>query len=135
MEIVPRAVGDGTALAGKAHKGDGMLQLGDTTASEEIQFQSISLDEYVAKGALSPTVMKIDVDGYELCVLNGARECLAKYRPRLWVEMHPGFLAAQGKSQDDVLNLLRQTGYAICFFEDYDLPHAKISYHIWCVFR
>jgi FkbM family methyltransferase len=135
VEIVPLAVGQGAAMAGKVHKGDGMLRLGDAAASEEMQFESISLDDYVAKGAPPPSVMKIDVDGYELQVLSGARHCLARHRPRLWLEVHPEFLAAQRRSHEEVLESLKQAGYDLIFFEDRELPTWKQAYHVWCVSR
>lgn len=133
VEVVPRAVGDGSALAGKVHKEDGMLRLGDATATEDVRFVSISLDEYISHGALPPSIMKIDVDGYELSVLNGARNCLGRYRPRLWLEVHPGFLKAQGKSHEQVLAWLRQAGYDITFFADHKLPTWEKAFHVWCV--
>jgi len=132
--ITPLAVGDGNSLKGKLNEQDVvMFRLGDGEASPgEVEFPAVSLDEYIARGAPAPSVVKIDVDGFELSVLRGARACLARHRPRLWMEVHPGFLKAQKKSPDDVLNLLRETGYTIVFYDDYNLPGATVSYHIWC---
>lgn len=132
FQINPLAVSDGNSLTGGVNEQDAMLRLGDAAASAKTEFLAITLDEYIAGGAPPPTIMKIDVDGFELHVLRGARKCLAQFRPRLWLEVHPGFLAAQGKSPDDVLNVLRETGYAVSFFDDYNLPGAKNSYHVWC---
>ena len=77
--------------------------------------------------------MKIDVEGYELSVLQGARHCLEKHRPRLWLEVHPNFLGAQGKSEEAVFQPLRQAGYALSFFEDHASPYRGVSFHVWCV--
>jgi FkbM family methyltransferase len=132
FKINPLAVGDGSSLSGNIDQRGGMFRLGDQTASAEQQFPAITLDEYIMRGAPVPTVMKVDVDGFELHVLRGAHECLRKRRPRLWLEVHPEFLKAQGISPDDVLNLLREAGYTISFFDDLNLPGAKFSYHVWC---
>jgi len=133
IQINALAVGDGNSLTGRVNEQDAMLRLGDSqTSPTATDFPSISLDEYVAGGASAPTVIKLDVDGFELHVLRGARECLRKHRPRLWMEVHPVFLKAQGKSPDDVLKLLRVTGYTVLFFDDFNLPDSKFSYHIWC---
>jgi hypothetical protein len=45
----------------------------------------------------SPGFIKIDVEGYELPVLLGARRLIEKYRPNLFVEVHPQF--QQDKSE------------------------------------
>lgn len=132
--IVPSAVGDGNPLP--ANELDDMLCAGDATKFPgAMEVRTVSLDRYVADGNPAPTIMKIDVEGYELQVLTGARECLNKHRPRLWLEVHPEFLKAQRKSPDGVLKILRQAGYEISFFDDYNSLSSEISYHIWCVSR
>jgi FkbM family methyltransferase len=133
IHINALAVGDGGALAGNVNEQYAMLRLGDRQASATAtDFPSISLDDYVTRGAPAPAVIKLDVDGFELHVLHGAHECLRRHRPRLWLEIHPTYLAEQGRSPDDVLNLLRATGYAIVFYDDSNSPDSKFSYHVWC---
>ena len=77
--------------------------------------------------------MKIDVEGYEWGVLQGAENCLRQRRPRLWLEVHPGFLQAQGKSHEELLDWLRKIGYQLSFFWDSELPAAKKAFHVWCI--
>lgn len=132
LEILNIAVGDASSIKGKLNSRDGMLKLGDEGAGEELEVKSISLDEYVASGAPPPSIAKIDVEGYEWHVLNGAHECLKRYRPRIWLELHPQYLKAQEKTYEDVLDCLRQVGYSISFLaEDKDLDQ-KPSFHVWC---
>ena len=109
------------------------FRLGDReTSSVAQQFPAITLDSYVEKGAEGPTLMKIDVEGFELEVLRGAHSALTKYHPRLWVEVHPKYLSAQNKSAEDVLKLLRELKYELSFFSDHDSPSSADSYHVWC---
>ena len=130
--IVPCAVGDGTMLS--ANEQDDMLCADAASRSPGAkEVRTISLDRYIADGNPAPTIMKIDVEGYELQILAGARECLKTHRPRLWLEVHPEFLKGQKQSPDDVLRILRQAGYEISYFDDYHVPSSKTSYHIWCV--
>jgi FkbM family methyltransferase len=132
FKINPLAVGDGSPVMGNVNEQDVMLRLGDTNAMTPMIFSSVSLDEYIASGNLAPTIIKIDVEGFELQVLQGGQNCLRQHRPSLWLEVHVEFLAAQKKTANDVLNLLREMGYTISFFNDYNSPAGKISYHVWC---
>ncbi len=57
-------------------------------------------------------VLKIDVEGFEGEVLAGARVCLES-KPRIFLEVHPVFLAARGKRPIDVLAPLGAAGYVL----------------------
>lgn len=57
--------------------------------------------------------LKIDVEGAELAVLRGARQTLARFRPRLLVELNPAALRAAGSEPDDLLSLLHDFGYHV----------------------
>jgi len=131
FQVNALAVGDGHPVVGSVNEGDVMLRLGDAAASGANQFKSISVDEYIAAGNPPPSLMKIDVDGFEIQVLTGAKNCLRQNHPRLWLEVHPTFLKNQGKSVDDVLGLLKATGYKPVFFDDYSNEN-QTSYHLWC---
>jgi len=50
--------------------------------------------------------MKIDCEGYELKILQGAREILRRDRPVLLIEVHPQFLPQFGGSVRQVVEFL-----------------------------
>ena len=50
--------------------------------------------------------VKIDVQGMELETLGGMRDALARWRPRIVLELHAGV------SREAVLSLLRELGYS-----------------------
>jgi len=72
-----------------------------------------SLDSLVRELDLRPTLVKIDVEGFELEVLTGAKGLLQETRPTLAVEIHPPQLEMSGGSDRAVLAALEQLGYAI----------------------
>jgi FkbM family methyltransferase len=64
----------------------------------------VTLDTELAKTTVS--LMKIDCEGYELKILQGAREVLRRDRPVLLIEVHPQFLPQFGGSVRQVVDFL-----------------------------
>lgn len=50
--------------------------------------ESVSLDDFTAMGYPFPDLVKIDVEGAEEFVLNGAEDLIGKKRPVLFIEVH-----------------------------------------------
>lgn len=57
-------------------------------------------------------LLKIDVDGYDFKVLEGATELLRKFKPCVLIELGEHTLNAQGDSVRDIFGLLRSLGYS-----------------------
>jgi FkbM family methyltransferase len=75
---------------------------------------AVSLDDFFAAGFATPAVIKIDVEGAELKVLQGMRGILGRGGDlRLLVEIHPGPLAALGASAGELLGFLFAHGFAV----------------------
>jgi FkbM family methyltransferase len=60
---------------------------------------------------LTPSVIKIDVEGAELLALRGARMVLSCHSPVLFVAVHPGAMRALGTSPLELVEHLRELGY------------------------
>lgn len=65
----------------------------------------ITVDSEIADGASPPQFMKIDVEGHELDVLEGARNTLRDHRPNLILEV--------SRSHDEICELLKDADYQI----------------------
>lgn len=75
------------------------------------------LDDFVrAEGLSRVDVIKMDVEGAEHRVLEGARETLQQFRPILLLELLDQALRFQSSSAAAVVGLLRQAGYTIYDF-------------------
>ena len=73
----------------------------------------ITLDEEFA-GQPSPTVVKIDVEGYELRVLRGMRSLLERGSLRsMFIEVHPPLMANLGDDPGQLLDLLQASGFRV----------------------
>jgi FkbM family methyltransferase len=86
-----------------------------------------TVDDLCARLGFRPDLMKIDVEGYELAVLVGARETLARERPRLFLELHPERLRELGGSVEEVVSLLTGIGYRFMRLDGAPLHAAAVA--------
>ena len=86
---------------------DGLLEDGSI-----IEIETTTLDSFSRQSGLVPDVIKIDVEGAELWVCEGAEEIIAKRRPVLLFATHPLWLP-EGQRIEDLFGLLARWGYRI----------------------
>lgn len=72
----------------------------------------VTIDGFCAQHGLTPDMIKIDVEGWELAVLRGARHTIHKAGQRLslFVELHPSIWPALGVTRRDVMDELDRLG-------------------------
>jgi FkbM family methyltransferase len=126
VTVVPSAVGssEGTAalqIASGVHSGHntlGALVYDDAPAVGVEHVPVERLDAVIDRlGVARVDVIKIDVEGAEMHVLEGARGTLASQRPILMVEANDDALRAQGASTAALFAFLRnELDYAILIF-------------------
>jgi FkbM family methyltransferase len=73
---------------------------------------TVTLDTYCAETGVRPDLVKIDVEGAELLVLQGAGHLLSESHPSLIVAVHPYWLP-RGQSPAQLRELLTAHGYTI----------------------
>ncbi len=69
----------------------------------------ITLDDFLC--GLPVHFIKLDVEGDELAVLAGAKNTLAKWRPKMLIEIHAVHLHRIGRSAKDILDVLDSLKY------------------------
>ena len=72
-----------------------------------------TLDSFCAKHGIRPDIIKIDVEGAEFSVLEGASSILAEARPLLIVSVHPQHLEALGRNAGELHGLAAASGYTV----------------------
>ena len=123
MEIVPKAVtkidaaatpfivvGSGDAVMNSLVELDEVKS--DPRGNSVIQVEAITLDSYSQQTGLTPAMIKIDTEGAELWVCEGARRLLAESHPILIIATHPAWLP-DGQKIEDLFAMLSGYGYHI----------------------
>ncbi len=79
---------------------------------KEVDCQVTTIDEFVKEGKLeSVDFIKIDVEGNEKFVLEGARETLEKYHPLIYCELLRKHAKRFGYHPNDVIAYMKELGY------------------------
>jgi FkbM family methyltransferase len=116
VDVVPAAVAD-AAGEGVLHacEADGMSRLGAPNPeldgrTSALRVPVLTLDDYFERAVVAPAWLLVDVEGFELSVLAGARRLLATSgrNLRILVEMHPDSWALTGHTRSSAEALLAE---------------------------
>jgi FkbM family methyltransferase len=93
-----------------ANIGETLVNVRMGTVVEEILI--IALDEEISKINLpAPDFIKIDTEGWEIEVLRGARDTLARHRPTLFLEMHGATMSEKSQKVREIVAFLWELNY------------------------
>lgn len=117
VKVVASAVGEASGEAILyAAEADGMSRLGAPnkalTGSVETKVTVVTLDEYCRSTGVQPDWLLIDIEGFEIAALEGAREVIRRGRGELGiiVEMHPDVWDSANTTLDKTEALLTALG-------------------------
>jgi FkbM family methyltransferase len=142
VQIIQSLVGDHDGAqvpffesAGPHGQNSIVLKGGDKLSSEwggyaKTERPQISLDSHCQRFDLAPEVIKIDVEGGELGVLRGARTVLSRYRPLLFLSVHPREIQLAGESLDALRALLDEIGYEARDLEGHPVAEFRLDEYV-----
>lgn len=79
-----------------------------------ITLNATSVDDFVRKQKIAKVdFMKIDAEGVEYKVLNGAKETLKTHRPLVILALHPTAIITNGDSLKEIYTFVKDIGYKI----------------------
>jgi FkbM family methyltransferase len=97
----------------------GLIPLG---GKRQISVPMVRLDDEAKSLGRYPSLIKIDVEGGEMMVLQGAESILQYQRPVLLLSLHPKALIEINLSPDSILSYLRDLGYNLrVLSEDHEI--------------
>lgn len=85
----------------------------------QVAVEIMTLDDVIRSRGFTPDIVKIDVEGWEVNVLNGATKTIHVFKPILIIEVHPRQMRNIGHNQEMVSLFLRDHGYLIYAFDDH----------------
>ncbi|HET8669152.1 MAG TPA: FkbM family methyltransferase, partial [Candidatus Saccharimonadales bacterium] len=83
----------------------------------QIEVPVVTLDKFVSKEKLDVDLLKIDVEGYEGFVLQGAKDLIVKQKPTIFMEYLPDLMSRSDFDINDLRSLLFDH-YKYCFVVD-----------------
>lgn len=89
--------------------------LQDTVSGAQVETIPVTtLDkDFEENGLPVPDLIKIDIEGWELQALKGARNLLRRFGPALYLEMHGETMADKKRKVEDIVQLLEEIGYPV----------------------
>lgn len=96
---------------------------------EERKTETINLDEFFKNNNSKISFIKMDADGSEYLILQGASEIL-KRTNKMLVEFVPGNISVQGKTPKEFLDLIKSYGFKIYSVNDKErkLESGELDY-------
>lgn len=87
----------------------------DFDFSKKEEVDTVTLDDYCHKHRVRPDFLKVDVEGNELSVFEGAKEILVSYKPKILFECEARFVGAE--KVNETFLFLQNLGYRGYFIE------------------
>lgn len=83
-------------------------------SAEDMIVEVIKLDDFLKEKALNKIdLIKMDIEGYEMNAILGAKETIRKYRPKMFLELHDVKLKEQGYSGKHLVEELTALNYQV----------------------
>jgi len=99
------------------------------TGADRLRVPSDTGDSLCDKHSFAPDVIKIDVEGHELRVIQGLRETIRRNRPLIFLEVHPGMICSNPTNGhvSDLVHELVALGYPLADVRKTLVPTEDIS--------
>ena len=80
--------------------------------TKTIKYQT-TLDTFCDENSVIPDIIKIDVEGSEISVLNGALNIIKEYKPKIFLSAHPHHFEMMGIDGKELLEFIYEVNYTI----------------------
>ncbi len=136
IEVIGEAVSDASGEATfYAHTANGENSLNPeyarrVTAAEAVRVPVTTIDDFCLQREIKPTMLKMDIEGFEFHALRGARETLSQHRPTVIIEMHPHIWPEIDFTREQADAILKELGCEAVPLETQADPLAEVGHVI-----
>lgn len=89
--------------------------------------KTVTLDMFVKEKKICPEIIKIDVEGYEFNVLKGSKNVIQKYKPVIFLSIHPNHLKKLKIKETQLFNFINKLNYNIIQINKNDTNELLLS--------
>jgi len=98
--------------------------------ADSVEVSVTTIDAFCLQRCIVPSLIKIDIEGYELHALRGAREILAQHSPMVVVELHPSNWPEIGVNAGEFTELLGEMNYQAQALEENPDPMSPNAHAV-----
>jgi hypothetical protein len=77
------------------------------------KIESITVDYFCKENKIKPDLIKVDIEGGEIKMLEGATEVIKKFKPIIFLSYHPIHIEELGFTRKKIFQLLEKFNYKI----------------------
>lgn len=100
-------------------------QINENNNNIRKKFRSTTIDSLVTSLSLKPTFIKIDTEGAEFDILEGMKETLKNFKPKIMLEKHPTMLP-KNVSLNTINEILKNNNYKASLINENKLAIREI---------
>lgn len=100
-------------------------------AEEKIKCETVKVDDLLYGKLNRLSFIKIDIEGAEYYALNGMRKIIEKFKPEILIEIQPFFLKGFGLSVNAMLDLIKDMGYDIFYYNKEKKKIFLLDKELW----
>ncbi len=89
--------------------------------------KQVTLDSYIKQNHVYPTVIKVDIEGYECEFLDGAEEVINQHKPILYIEYNTKALKERGYTPEYLIKKLHRLGYKLEIIDEVNKKVMEFS--------
>jgi FkbM family methyltransferase len=115
LKVVNKAVGNVLGVVNMVNNDNSHILKDNGSVLDSISVEVTTLDKDLIE-VPKVDLIKIDVEGFEWHVLQGAMSLIRKNRPIFILEIHPVFLEGYGVDYNKILDFLEDEGYVIEYY-------------------
>ena len=90
-----------------------IIQIKEKNIIRTKKVESVSVDSFCQENNVKPDLIKVDIEGGEIKMLEGAKEVIKKFKPIIFLSYHPIHIKRLGFSKKKIFHLLDKFNYKI----------------------